>query len=515
MEASRRFIRDHGLYVAGVVALLAVAVILRIPSLYEPYWYGDEGIFAAIAQNVRTGDTLYSDAWDNKPPLVFYTYTAVQSAFDNGMFALHATATVFVLATLALVVCIACAIYGRKVSLAAGAVFVVVMCTPVIEGNLAMTETFMMLPTTLAVGVFLLASRRVEEERDPWLLGAGLCLGVAMLYKQVAAFDALALVMMIWLTSETPWKGTVVLFGGLAAPLVVSSAYFLAAGAFGDYWYAVGGSLPLYADLGPETGAVTRVLGLAPAALVAWWLVGRKRDGLAVDMRHLPPLWLAFAFAGATSSSLEFPHYLQQAAPAFALTVGAAPILLPRDPHDRLLVAAATLCMAGAFLLQFGEPLYERRQVHPVPYYRNYLAYTFGDRDHQTYERFFDGKAESVRDISTTMREDGAGTTLYTWSEFPWTYAVGEYENPTSYYTSFLGELVPGAKADVLADLDREPPAYIVLSDTTYAPFDGLEEWMSGRYVLAHEQGDWRLYRLGTLAGKLAPIEPSPTVESS
>lgn len=515
MEATRRFIRDQGLYVAGIAAILAFAVLLRVPSLYEPYWYGDEGIFAAIAQNVRSGDTLYSDAWDNKPPLVFYTYAGVQSAFGNGMFALHATATAFVLATLALVFWIACGIYGRGVSLAAGAVFVAVMCTPLIEGNLAMTETFLMLPTTLAVAVFVLAARRVEEERDPWMLAVGLCLGVAMLYKQVAIFDALALLMMIWLTSQTPWRGTAALLAGLVAPLVVSAAYFAAADAFGDYWYAVAGSLPLYSDLGPESGIVTRVLGLVPAGLVSWWLVNRKRDGLAVDMRHLPPLWLAFAFAGATSSSLEFPHYLQQAAPAFALTVAAAPILLPRDPHDRLLVVAASLCMAGALLLQFGEAMYERRQVHPLPYYRNYIAYTFGDRDHQMYERFFDGKAESVRDIEAAIREDDAGTTLYTWSELPWVYAVGTYDNPTPFYTSFLGELVPGAKEDVLADLERDPPAYIVLSDTTYAPFDGLEQWMTGRYVLTREQGDWRLYRLGTLAGKLPTIDPTPSIESS
>ena len=79
MESVRSRIRPL-LPSAALTLLIALAVALRIPSLYEPRWYRDEGIFAAIAHSIRSGDTLYADAWDNKPPLIFFTYAAIQAA---------------------------------------------------------------------------------------------------------------------------------------------------------------------------------------------------------------------------------------------------------------------------------------------------------------------------------------------------------------------------------------------------------------------------------------------------
>ena len=46
-------------------------LILRLPSLFEPYWYADEGIYLTIGNALRRGEILYSQIHDNKPP--FYT----------------------------------------------------------------------------------------------------------------------------------------------------------------------------------------------------------------------------------------------------------------------------------------------------------------------------------------------------------------------------------------------------------------------------------------------------------
>ncbi|HEY8173900.1 MAG TPA: hypothetical protein VIH21_12510, partial [Dehalococcoidia bacterium] len=140
----------------GVVLL---TLVLRYPSLFEPRWYGDEGIFAAIAQNMRSGRALYSEAWDNKPPLIFFTYAAVQSLFGTSVLALHAVATAVVIATQCALMAVAALLFGIRRALVAGAIFALLMGTPVIEANLAMTETFMILPATLAVLLVVLADR--------------------------------------------------------------------------------------------------------------------------------------------------------------------------------------------------------------------------------------------------------------------------------------------------------------------------------------------------------------------
>lgn len=48
--------------------LMALVVILRVPSFFEPYNYGDEMIYLTLGQGMRQGLTLYKDIHDNKPP---------------------------------------------------------------------------------------------------------------------------------------------------------------------------------------------------------------------------------------------------------------------------------------------------------------------------------------------------------------------------------------------------------------------------------------------------------------
>ena len=167
MQATPARRESRWLFLALAAATLTIAFALRYPSLFEPRWYGDEGIFAGVATNIREGRTLYAQAWDNKPPLIFYTYAAVQSAFGSSIFALHLWATISVLATQATVIAIAAQLFGRRRALAAGALLALALGTPVIEGNLALTETFMILPTSLGVLAFVLTERRPADRRGP------------------------------------------------------------------------------------------------------------------------------------------------------------------------------------------------------------------------------------------------------------------------------------------------------------------------------------------------------------
>src|SRR4030042_6518387 len=79
--------------------MLFIIFILRFPSLFEPYWYGDEGIFAAVGQNLNHGGILYQTAWDNKPPMIYLTYAAIFKTLGVSMFNLRMIALIVVLAT--------------------------------------------------------------------------------------------------------------------------------------------------------------------------------------------------------------------------------------------------------------------------------------------------------------------------------------------------------------------------------------------------------------------------------
>src|SRR3989304_503504 len=53
------------------VIVLSVVLVLRIPSFFEPFSYGDEMIYLTLGEGMRQGLTLYKDIYDNKPPLLY------------------------------------------------------------------------------------------------------------------------------------------------------------------------------------------------------------------------------------------------------------------------------------------------------------------------------------------------------------------------------------------------------------------------------------------------------------
>jgi len=487
--------RAGSLVLAAAFALPAAALVaLRVPSLFEPRWYTDEGIFAAVAHDLLRGHMLYSEAWDNKPPLIFATYAVVQALFGPGVLPLHAVGLAASLAALVALIATGRALFGLPRAALAGCLFALLVGTPVIEGNLAMTETFMVVPTTLAVLTFVRAQARPEEERSVRYLACGALLGVAAGYKQVAVCDLLAVLVMVALTHARPWRSAAALLLGFAAPQALFAAVFLAAGAFGAYWYAVVGSLGLYADLARE-GAAARLSGWLPALLITAWLARRRLAGDEVPLAAFPALWLAFTIAGAAAGAFPFPHYLQQAAPPAALAAVSIPFAWERDAAARTLVAATAVLIAALVVGQFAAAFRERRQLDPVAYYEAFFEGDFRTLSDPHDEYFFDGSAVTVRDVVRQVEADGGGRTLYTWSELPWLYAAGGYTNPTRYYTSFLGEVIPGARPEVMRDLERHPPDYVLISDATYAPFPELDRFVEERYTLVRWQNDWRLYR--------------------
>jgi 4-amino-4-deoxy-L-arabinose transferase-like glycosyltransferase len=494
-----------------IAATFALAFVLRYPSLFEPRWYGDEGIFASVAESLRHGRMLYSGAWDNKPPLIYFTYACIQSAFGTGMFPLHLVATLVVLATQAAVVAAAALLFGRWRAAVAGAVFAVLLDTPLLEGNLAMTETFMMLPTSLAVLVFVWSERRGRATPMTYV-AIGALISVAAAYKQVAIFDGLAIAIMVCVMHDragdprSELRALAWMAAGFAAPQAALALLFLATGAFGAYWYAIVGSLGLYARMAPPVSALKRLGEMLPPLIVVFWLVRAQRGGDSVTLKRFPVLWLSFASAGATASSFAFPHYLLQGVPALALTAAAVPV--PRAPDRelgaRLMLGAATLPAVLVLHAQFWPVLRERTEAGAELrwYYATFLT------GRQEYDAKFDGSVPVLAEITQTIKADGAGTTAYAWSDQAWLYAQADLANPTRYFTSYLATKIPGARPEILRDLADDPPVYIVMSDDAYAPFPELDAFVAGRYSLIRARGEWRLYRLATAQGKLPAIEP-------
>jgi hypothetical protein len=482
------------------VAILILAVVLRFPSLFEPRWYGDEGVFAAIAQSIRHGEVLYSQATDNKTPLVFFSYALVQVTLGSSVFALHLAASAVTLATLLASMMAARMLFGTTRSLVAGIVFALLMCTPVLEGNLALTETFMILPSALALLAFLLAERQEGRKRLIGFAVVGLLIGLAVNYKQVAVFDGAALALIVLLAVRRPVVPLAAMGAGFVLPQAFFMALFLQEHALSQYIYAVIGSLGAYSGQSIAESYLLRAVGYLPALFVATSLVKQRLSGDRVPLQKFPALWLSFAFAGAISGPFAFPHYLQQAAPAAALTVAGLNM-----PRPGLLVSAAAKSVAAVLigLVVFSRflPTFEaRKQLHPVWYYKTFISHQWGSMDSDTYGEDFDGSVVTIDDIASDIKADGAGDTVYVWGDFPWLYVQGDFRNPTPYFTSFLPDILPDGKARIMQDIEASPPVYVVVSENAYAPFDDLKVFIGRQYRLVDHRNDWSLWRLSDVA---------------
>jgi 4-amino-4-deoxy-L-arabinose transferase-like glycosyltransferase len=461
----------------------AVTLLLRLPTLLEPYHYADEGIFAAVAQQLLHGGTLYRTVWDDKPPFVYWLYAAVLGAFGPSMPALCLIAALWAALGAAAV-----AVLGRRwcsprAGLLAATLFALAVSTPFLEGNLALTELFAATPAAWA---FLLADEPGKQGRT---LAAGVLLGAAFLFKQVAALDALALGVALVLTRGPrrvlPLLGGWLLLTGIVAGLLVAQGALgiglrAAFGFYGGYLAAGSGHTPL-----------TRVLGLLPALVALGGALVAAR-GARLGPGHVLALWLAGAVTGATLAGRWYGHYLVQAAAPAAL---AAALLASarRDPSTVRALGPVVCCAALLVGATFNRFWLSYPMVRPG-YYGNVIAYLSGHRSRAEFEAFFDWRVGVQAELAPIIRADRERT-LFIWGEFPWLYALTGAENPTPYVTSYHTAYVPGAKEQVLRVLRARPPRFIVWERDEWRRLPGLEPLLAERYEPVARAGTTALFR--------------------
>jgi len=171
-------------------ALLAF-IILRIPSLFEPHWYADEGIYAAITYGIESGKLLYVNLWDNKPMLIYWLYglgnptnrifvVKFINLLAGGMslVGLHILLQYFKLSK-------------RTLAIALG-VAVILIGTPLIEGNIVNAEN-LFIPLVIFGYISIL-------RKNPLYALSGLLFGLGFMLKFHPLFDYSAAILFLFVT---------------------------------------------------------------------------------------------------------------------------------------------------------------------------------------------------------------------------------------------------------------------------------------------------------------------------
>lgn len=501
-------------FVLAVAAVLVLTFMFRLPSLFEPPWYDDEGIYAAVASSWLNGQELYSEVLDNRPPGLYFIYAAIIATFGPKLIFIKLAATMSVLASQLCVVKIGEDLWGRKVGLIAAALLGLLSGLPLLEGNIANAEIFMMFPVSLGM---LLRARRKD-------FASGLAFGTALTVKQIAGAELAAALLAGALFAPLWKRRTSSLMAGFSIPLIAMLAYVVIYASFWDF---------IFANVSYYLGYVQRETRIPPASLflkislllltvvlMKPWLSGKRSDrkvSLAV-----PPLWLAFSFFGAVLTGRPYVHYMLSFLPPLCLLlVATGPVLRAPDfrraPWGKV---AATFTSVGAsawllFAIFIPWPGWASPE-RVAGYYGNHAQFLVGLKSRAAFNDFFDKRVNRNLEVASYLANRARkGDSLLVWGDEPWIYALSSLPLPdmARVTVSYFAYEIPNGLKDVAASVKMREPTFIVLV-TNKPLYPELKEALDSNYIPSKTVGSITVLerppRQMALQGRAATPEFNP-----
>lgn len=306
---------------------LFLILILRIPSFFEPYFYGDEMIYMTLGQGIRQGISLYKGVYDNKPPLLY-----IMAAIAGNLFWFKAILAFTNIFSIYLFWKLSEILFPKKNLLhkISTIIFGLLTTLPLLEGNIVNAELFMVTP--IIAGLIIIFSKK-NNFKNLFLVGS--LFSIASLFKIPAVFDLLAIII-FWLIYSISKKTEFITFIkkvlylslGFITPILFTFIWFYLQGSFKDYIFAAFlqnvGYLSSWRPSDIQQPFLIKNLPLLIRGSIVFMtaiLFYLKRNKLSKNFIFIS-LWLFFSLFGATLSERPYPHYLIQAVPAMSLLFG-------------------------------------------------------------------------------------------------------------------------------------------------------------------------------------------------
>jgi 4-amino-4-deoxy-L-arabinose transferase-like glycosyltransferase len=318
---------------AGGLVVLVLA--LRIPLLDIPF-ERDEGEYAYIGWRLQHDELPYRDWFDQKPPAIFWIYRLALSLPLDPIRAVHLVGLVFAAATSCALFFLGLRFLSRFWAWMAAALLAVLAADPLIQGQAANTELFMLLPLVLSQ-VALLRVTSQSRRAILFMILAGALTAVAITFKQVAAVNWVFLVgsYPFFVAGKERWRSTLAFalwsLTGVIAVLGLVALYFWLRHGLSDLIYNVfthnleyvsavkaSSRFALCKNTLAVLGRTQMIVWIAAAAgLASLFLTKRLKWCLFLAG------WMVTSMIGVSASGYFFPHYFQQLLPPLALAAAA------------------------------------------------------------------------------------------------------------------------------------------------------------------------------------------------
>jgi len=466
---------------------LGLIFLLRLPSLFEPYWYGDESIYLALGQAIKKGLLLYRDIHDNKPPLLY-----LLAALAGNVFWFRTILLGWMMITLVLFAQLSQKLFPKKKNLTTIALltFTLLSSIPLIEGNIANAEIFMI---GMAIAGFY---RFLTAQKGSDYLTAGFLFSLASLFKIPAALDFAALLVFSFLTFTSQKRKnfrllirqTSLLGLGFLFPFFLTAAYFAFRGALAQFLTAAFSQNIGYLSSW-RTGTINSISLSAQKGLFSRGLIlGGGLVFLFLKRKKLSPpallvsVWFLFSLFAALLSERPYPHYLIQVLPAFSLLTG---LIFTTESKLTKNLSLFLLALPALAVIIFHFRFY------PVwPYYQNFLAYATGFKNRENYLGFFDWRVNRTYRVARFLVErNSSRDKIFIWGDEPSIYALTRLLPVGRYLVAYHIVDFNGYQ-ETIARLTLEPPRYLVWMTSEKRPFPELKAFLKQNYALEEAIGD-------------------------
>lgn len=463
----RQDLKTHrvGFFLLGLTIFF---FILRFPSLFEPYWYGDEGIYQIVGRALGEGRVLYEGIWDNKPPILYLIYALV----NGDLFSVRLIATVVAILTLLAFFQLSKCLFKKRGALyGATILFTVLFGLPLLEGNIANAENFMLLPIIVSALLIVKASQGKKERRNFQFIIAGLLLAIAFLIKTVVIFDLAAFILFLFFitmpTLHLLFKKRnfligikklsqqyIPLVGGFTVPVVSVILLFLASGTFSDFLTATFSQGVSYVSYGNEfivpQGLLFIKLLLLACFIVVLFVFRRSFTNVQIFIM----LWLSFSLFNAFFAQRPYTHYLLVLLPSFSLLVGE--IIEPKAYRfTGLLILLFILSLIPRNFWIYGKI---------GPYYQNFISFVTGGKEVEEYVAFFDPNVPSYYEAAQFIRmHTQEDEHIFIWGDAAQVYVLSNKLPPGRLAVSYHITFYPEAFEETKKILAKTRPRYIVL----------------------------------------------------
>lgn len=455
-------------FLSGCVLLFA---LLRIPSLVEPDWYGDEGIYQVIGRALVSGRLLYRDIWDNKPPVLYLYY-----ALTNGdLFYIRLLSLLFGIGAIIVFFLVAKSLFqNRKAPVFISTLlFSVLFGLPLLEGNIANAENFMLFPTLLSLYLIL---KLTSKSSYIFPAAAGLLLSLAFLTKIVAVFDLGAFLLILFfiqfykksifeiknLIFSKPKqfiysiRHELVICAFFFIPVLLTVLFFLVTGAISDFIKASFSQNVGYVGYGnyflfPQGFLVAKLLILIFLVGLVWKF--RKKIGISEMVIYL---WLLFSLFNAFFSGRPYTHYVLVMLPAFCLVLGS--IFMEK----KMAFLNCVIVIVLVLLIKYNFSYYSK----DIAYYKNYINFVFNKKSITDYQSFFDSNTPKDYEIAqfinaNTKKNEG----ILLVSDSSTIYYLSNKLPPGRYIVAYHITFYKNGIEETEKAVEKVKPKYIISSD--------------------------------------------------